>query len=133
MQWKKKKDLEKAGEIKTFLENNYQENITWEFLAKIFGKNIWDFRIAFKELTNENVHECLTKIRMEHAKQLLQKTDLNVSLIAARVGLDKSNLYIHFKKLTGLTPAQWREDALLNKRTNYYDTLTHSKENITRA
>lgn len=133
MQWKKKKALEKAGAIKTFLQDNYQENITGAFLAKKFGMNTRDLRIAFKELTNENVHAYLTKIRIEQAKKLLQKTDLHVSLIAARVGLDKTNLYIHFKKLTGVTPAQWREDALQNKETNYYGSLTHGEENNTRA
>ena len=110
-QWKEKQDLEKAKEIKAFLENNYQEIIDAFFLAKKFGMNTRCLRIAFKALTDQTPHEYLTRVRIEQAKKLLQKTDLNTSLIAARVGLDKTNLYKHFKKLTGLTPVQWRENA----------------------
>jgi len=108
-QWKEKQDLERAKEIKEFLENNCQEMIDALFLTKKFGMNTSCLRIAFKTLTNQTPHAYLTMIRIEKAKKLLQKTDLNATIIAARVGLDKTNLYKHFKKLTGFTPAQWRE------------------------
>src|ERR1044072_7346613 len=88
----KNKDLEKAKEIKTFLENNYQENYDYTFLAKKFGMNTNSLSTAFRSLTNSSIHEYLIRIRIERAKKLLQTTDLNVMYIAARVGIDKSNL-----------------------------------------
>jgi transcriptional regulator GlxA family with amidase domain len=117
-QWKEKEDQEKASAIKGFLENNYQEVIDAAFLAKKFGMNTRCLRIAFKALTNQTPHAYLTSIRIEQAKNLLQKTDTDITSIAESVGLDKSNLYIHFRKITGLTPAQWREHALHNKKTS---------------
>ena len=124
----KNKDLEKAKEIKTFLENNYQENYDYVFLAKKFGMNTNSLSTAFRALTNSSIHEYLIKIRIERAKKLLQTTDLNIMYIAARVGIDKSNLNIHFKKLTGLTPLRWRKNAILNPQVNYHDSFRQTEE-----
>jgi AraC-like DNA-binding protein len=106
----KLKDLEKGKEIRDFLEKNYPDNHTYSSLVKRFGINRLKLKLIFKAVTENNVHEYLIKIRIEHAKKLLETSDLNVGLIAVKVGLDKSNLNIQFKKLTGSTPSQWRNN-----------------------
>lgn len=108
----KKKDLAKAGEIKDFLETHYQQRIDYEFLAKKYGMNTTKLKLAFKEVTNNNIHAYLTKIRIEHAKQLLENTEETTSWISEQVGLDRSNFNIHFKKITGKTPSQWRKNSM---------------------
>lgn len=117
--------LAKAEEIKAFLESNYQDNHDYTFLAKKFGMNTHNLSISFRALTNSSIHEYLTKIRIERAQKLLQTTDLNVTYVAARVGLDKTNLNIHFKRHTGMTPLQWRKKAM-NRQTDD-DVLTESE------
>lgn len=47
---------------------------------------------------------------MEKAKELLRDTDLKVNEIAAEVGYQPSYLIRVFKKNTGVTPGQYRED-----------------------
>ncbi|OQP61791.1 hypothetical protein A3860_31520 [Niastella vici] len=115
---REKQVLAKAEEIKAFLENNYQDNHDYTFLAKKFGMNSNSLSIAFRILTNSSIHEYLTKVRIERAKKLLTTTDLHVTYIAARVGLDKTNLNIHFKRHTGMTPLQWRKNEILHQQTN---------------
>ncbi len=44
------------------------------------------------------------------AKQLLQETDLPVSQVAYMLTYDPSNFSKFFKKFTGETPHQWREN-----------------------
>ena len=118
---REKQVLAKAEEIKTFLENNYQDNHDYTFLAKKFGMNTHSLSISFRALTNSSIHEYLTKIRIERAQKLLKTTDLHVTYIAARVGLDKTNLNIHFKRHTGMTPLQWRKKTCQNLQANEHN------------
>jgi AraC-like DNA-binding protein len=80
--------------------------------------NKFKLKHAFKAVTNYNVHSYITKIRIEKAKEMLENTDRTVEFIAGKVGLDKSNLNIQFKKLTGKTPAEWRKNRNSNSPSN---------------
>jgi len=114
----KKEDLEKAKAIKEFLEKNYQETFSYDRLAKKFGMNTFNMKLAFKAVTNDNIHAYLTKVRVAHAKRLLETTDRNVGYIAGQVGLDRSNFYLQFKKITGKSPSEWRKDLTDNYTLN---------------
>lgn len=106
----KNEDIEKAREIKVFLEKNYNEHHSYDDLVRKFGINKLKLKTAFKALTNCNVHEFVTKVRMENGKVMLENTDKTIKDIAKRVGLDKSNFIIQFKHYTGKTPTQWRNN-----------------------
>lgn len=106
----KNEDYAKAKEIMAFLEKNYRENYSYDDLVKKFGMNNFKLKLAFKVVAGDNVHEFVSKIRIEHAKVYLESTDKTMRVIAARVGLDKSNLYRQFKKLTGKSPKEWRNN-----------------------
>src|SRR4051812_38887502 len=100
----KKEDLEKAKQIKELIEINYQDGYLYKVLCKKFAINKKNLVMAFTAIANDTIHVFLTKVRIEHAKKLLATTELNIGLIAVRVGLDKSNFNIQFKKYTGMTP-----------------------------
>jgi two-component system response regulator YesN len=108
----KREDLEKAKQIKEFLENNYEEGYGYKLLCKKFAINKKHLVMAFTTVSNDTIHVFHTKVRIEHAKKLLTTTQLNIGLIAVRVGLDKSNFNIQFKKYTGKTPTKWREEKM---------------------
>lgn len=114
----KKCYIEKALEIKDFLEKNYQEHYDYEFLVQKFGISKRKMIESFKEVVNDNIHSFITKKRIEKAKQLLESTDYTIEYIACKVGLDKSNLNIQFKKTTGKTPSEWRKEH--NSNFNLY-------------
>jgi len=118
----KNEDLERAREIKDFLAKHYQEHYDYEYLVQKFGMNKLKLKVAFKAVSHYNVHEFITKVRVEHAKELLENSDRTIAFIAAKVGLDKSNLNLQFKKCTGKTPSQWRKDPSPGFKLYYHST-----------
>jgi AraC-like DNA-binding protein len=112
----KNEDLATALEIKQFLERNYREHYDYDYLVGKFGMNKFKLKLAFKAVSYHNVHSYITKLRVERAKELLENTDRTIGFIADKVGLDKSNFNIQFKKLTGYTPSEWRKNM---NRTSY--------------
>lgn len=117
----KNEDLATVLEIKAFLEKNYQDHFDYEFIVQKFRMNKFKLKLAFKAVTNDNIHSFVTKIRIEHAKDLLERTDHTIGFIAYKVGLDKSNLNIQFKKRTGKTPSQWRKNATPHLKLKTHD------------
>ena len=103
-------DLEKARKIKSFLEQNYQGVYSYEYLSKEFDINQFKLKHAFKQVTNETIHVFVTKVRISKGQELLLKTDESIANIAASVGLEKSNFNIQFKKITGMTPIEWKKE-----------------------
>jgi AraC-like DNA-binding protein len=103
-------DFEKALQVKSIIETDFDKHYTAAKLAHLAGTNELKLRAAFKIITGKPLYHYWTLIRMERAKNLLETTDLSMKIIANRVGLDKRNLNRQFKKLTGTTPKQWRND-----------------------
>ena len=64
----------------------------------------------FKEATGLPPHQYVIARRVERAKQLLQGDgDLTLAQVAARTGFsDQSQFCLHFKRLVGVTPGQFR-------------------------
>ncbi|WP_281637888.1 hybrid sensor histidine kinase/response regulator transcription factor [Flavobacterium marginilacus] len=61
-----------------------------------------------KAVSGSTVHEFITKVRMEHAADLLKNSDLNISQIAYKVGFtEASNFSRTFSKHFGCSPSQY--------------------------
>ena len=74
------------------------------------GFSVSYFSALFKKESGEGFSKYLTGVRMEHAKELLQESNLPVSEICARVGYnDLKHFTQTFKKYTNLSPAQYRK------------------------
>lgn len=103
-------DFEKALLVKTMIETDFDKHYTAAKLAQLAGTNELKLRAAFKIITGEPLYHYRTIIRIEQGKRMLETTDLSMKIIAIRVGIDKRNFNRQFKKLTGSTPKQWRND-----------------------
>jgi YesN/AraC family two-component response regulator len=123
----KNEDIEKAISIKAFLEKNYQEPYDYAFLVKYFAINNFKLKVAFKYVTGDSIHSYITKIRITEAKKLLQTTNIKIELIAVKVGLDKSNFNMQFKKHTGVTPSHWRKNTNPDAKVIHLDTSSRNK------
>lgn len=97
-------------DIKSFLEINYRFHYNHDNLAKRFGINMFKLKKEFKAVTGYNIHEYVTRVRIENSKVYLGNTSKTISDIANKVGLDKSNFIKQFKNYTGKTPAEWRNN-----------------------
>ena len=63
----------------------------------------------FREATGHSVKETIDQIRMRHARELLEQTDLSVSRIAEQVGhLSIDSFSRKFKAIEGVAPNQYR-------------------------
>ena len=111
----KQEDIDMILEAKNILDKEYFRHYTHEDLAQMVGTNQYKLKAGFKQLTQKTLYEYLTWVRVEKAKYLLEKTDLPLKIIAGKVGLDKSNLNKCFKKMTRVTPIEWRRE----NRGNY--------------
>lgn len=96
----------------SFMEAHLSEKITLKRLeAELFASRS---RIcaAFRAVQNEGAMECLTRLRMQHAEELLAGDGLSVSEAAQAVGFaHQSSFCDAFKRHTGLSPTAWRRSA----------------------
>lgn len=61
-----------------------------------------------KAVSGSTVHEFITKVRMDHAENLLKNSDLSISQIAYKVGFSEaSNFSRTFSKHFGCSPSQY--------------------------
>jgi YesN/AraC family two-component response regulator len=104
-----KADLEKLEQVKTFLEHDYKYHYTQSQLAMRFHISESKLRKGFVFFYKKTIHEYLIFIRIEKVKEFLADPDEPVKSIACKVGYDLKNMGKLFKKLTGLSPLDWRK------------------------
>lgn len=106
----------RLGQISTKL-HKVHENLTnapelqWsvEMLCLETGLPRSTLQKHYKELFGVSIFEDLIRIRVERAKQLLQDTSLSLTEISARCGYTTESYFMkQFKKLTGMTPSEYR-------------------------
>lgn len=65
---------------------------------------------AFRTELGQSPLEALTRLRVEHAKELLCQTDLSISAIAEACGFSQADkLSTHFRRITRISPSQFRK------------------------
>lgn len=65
----------------------------------------------FRKFLGRTSHQEITRVRINRVKELLTETDLSISEIASRAGFEHNEyLSASFKKLTGTTPGQFRQN-----------------------
>lgn len=69
------------------------------------------FTDRFREITGTTWLDHLHRLRIDHARMLLEETDRTVTSIAFECGYDHlSTFYRAFKKRHAVSPEQWRQD-----------------------
>ena len=109
------RQLEKVmPEIIQYIENNYCKSLSLEELAEKSFYNPSYFSRIFKELYGKTFTEYITEKRIRQAVQLLEDTPLTIEAICTKVGYrDKKHFYKMFKQKMGLTPGEYRREAVL--------------------
>ncbi|MFF2889994.1 helix-turn-helix domain-containing protein [Paenibacillus sp. NPDC057967] len=101
-----------VGQATRYIYAHYREPITLDSLAKALNYSVPYITKQFKRQTGKSPIDFLIGVRIEKAKELLRRTDTSVQEIAEGVGYaDLSYFAKTFKKHTGQTPLQYKENA----------------------
>lgn len=91
-----------------YMNRNYKQGVTREFLAEVAGMSPDYYSKTFKKLIGKTPVEFLTGIRLSHAKQALLSTKDSFRAIAQSVGYaDEFYFSRKFRLETGLSPSQY--------------------------
>lgn len=111
-------DTMRINKICTYTLSNYKKDINLEEIASIANLSVTSFCRYFKVMTNKTFYDFLIEIRISHACRLLVEDRLSTEMICFECGFNNvSNFYRHFKKVTGLTPLEYKKQYLLKNKT----------------
>lgn len=97
-------------QLREYLDENFFKDISLEGLEALFGVNRYRLCREFREHFEQPPLQYLHSARIAKARVLLSETTLKVHEISYQVGYENTNQFIHhFKKITGWTPAAYRE------------------------
>ncbi len=101
---------DEISQVVRYMEEHFSDpEISITALADSLELSTARFSLSFKEKTGMSPLEYLTLLRVEHAKEQLELTDLTIRDISTMVGYYDSGSFIRrFKQVTGETPAQYR-------------------------
>lgn len=103
--------------VMDYIEEHYAEDISLDLLADKVKISRGYLSSYFKEKTGMNFIDYLNELRINKAKQLLEDSDLKVQDIAEKVGyLNSSSFFRMFKRMTGVTPGDYRKQLINHPR-----------------
>ena len=102
-------DDDRIRAVESELKERFCEPLSNEYLAGRAGMSERTFLRRFKAATGRVPAAYLQAVRVETAKAMLERDSTPVQSIATAVGyLDVSFFRMVFKRLTGMTPAEYR-------------------------
>jgi transcriptional regulator GlxA family with amidase domain len=101
-----------------YIEKNIHEKITLDELAEMVALGRRSFERRFKQATNNSVLEYVHRVKIEAAKRSFESSRKNISEAMVDVGYTDTKAFRSiFKKITGLTPIEYRNK--YNKQPAY--------------
>ena len=107
-------DMEKetigAEELKKYVDQHYTDKILVADIAEHFHMDLNYISRLFRKKYEKSLKDYLTERRMEKAVYLLDNTGLKIYEVAEASGYSDYFYFTRvFRKITGLTPTEWRE------------------------
>lgn len=108
-QGQKGHDDETIRKAQEYIEKNYQEKITVDQIASMLALGRRNLERRFRKATANSVVEYIQRVKIEAAKLTLESSRENVNEAMYKVGYtDPKAFRVSFKKITGLSPLQYR-------------------------
>ncbi|MCM1297423.1 MAG: helix-turn-helix domain-containing protein [Muribaculaceae bacterium] len=102
-------------EAVAYIDENYFEELTLSVLADKYAVESSYFSKLFKQETGENLMLYIAGKRMEKAKELMRRKDINIAEVAFMVGYDDYTYFSKvFKKHVGVSPRDYRNRLFQN-------------------
>lgn len=106
-----------AEEIRRYIAGHYKEDLSLQDVAGAMRYSDAYFCKIFKKYFNRSFIVYLNELRIEKAKMMLEDAVRNIKDISSEVGYRDSNYFTKvFKRLTGMTPSDYRVVALQKKQ-----------------
>ncbi len=97
--------------VKNYLEQHYNESISRKDIESLVHLNEDYLNRIYKKATGYSLLEYIQYFRITMSKQMLTDSNISISEIAARMGYDSPAYFSKvFKKFTGVTPLEYRND-----------------------
>jgi Transcriptional regulator containing an amidase domain and an AraC-type DNA-binding HTH domain len=92
-----------------FINNNFKSKLSLEDIANSVSISPFHFSRVFKKETGYSPYEYMIIVRLNHAKYLLQTSNMRMKEIAFECGFNsETNFFITFKKHTNMSPREFR-------------------------
>jgi len=120
---KSSKDIQEHDIVReaiTYMQENYHDpNLTMNELADRLQINPVMLSMEFRNEMDIRPSDYLGNLRMEKAKKLLSTTNMLIREISISVGYEDEHVFRRrFKKYTGMTAKQWREEKVSTSKDN---------------
>ncbi|MBM7636310.1 helix-turn-helix domain-containing protein [Streptococcus saliviloxodontae] len=101
---------EKIRELIDYINNNYQESLSIEFLSEFVGYSKTHFMTIFKQHTGTSCTEFVIQVRLNKACDILINSTTPILEVATSIGFNNlSNFNRQFKRYYQMTPSQYRK------------------------
>lgn len=98
-------------EVKDYIKWHLQENLKVSNIAQYFGYNEKYLTTLFRNTTGTPIKQYILQSKMEQAKITLSDTNMQIAQIAYNLGFEDSHNFSNaFKKITGLSPSEYKQN-----------------------
>lgn len=105
-----KKHLDTLERAKTYINNNFQEDVGLNDIAEYAHISPFHFSRVFKSLTHWTPHQYLLHTRLKYAEILLRDTKMPITDVAFASGFNSLEHFSSvFRKKMGIPPRRFRE------------------------
>lgn len=95
-------------QVVDFLNRHISDNLTLAQIADGCGMSVSKLKLLFRENTGGGAIDYFIALKIDHAKDLIRKGDLNFTQIAEALGFHSLHYFSRtFKKITSYSPSQY--------------------------
>ena len=111
-------------QIDQYVEQNFKNKISLDEIADELHVNRSYLSRFYKNKTGINLFDTILNLRIEAAKEYLLNTDMKTYEISEAIGVDDAGYFSKmFKKITGVSPKEFRKQGKDEKTTKQLMTL----------
>lgn len=101
--------MERVCQIKKYIDQNYREDLSLEYLGGLFHLSPYYLSHIFKKAFEIPPMQYLYRRRIGEAQSLLTTTPYSITEVAGRVGFGDPNYFtVQFRKYVGMPPRAYR-------------------------
>ncbi len=100
---------QRVREMLSFIHEHFREPITLEQVAGAAHVSKGECCRCFQAMVRQSPMQYLQSYRISQGQELLAHSDLSVTEVAVACGIDVSHFIQYFRRITGMTPLEYRK------------------------